>query len=368
MSAPGPEGAFLRSIHRRDGNCDFYFVANVADSAATLTCSFPVAGKQPELWDPVWGTTRDLPDFKQNGSNIEVPLTFAPAQSYFIVFQKGAGGGGNAKLPNFPDLVSEMELAGARTVSFDPAWGGPQSATFNGLEDWTQRLEPGIRYYSGSAAYSLGFSAAPGSSNRRRYLDLGVVKHLAAVKLNGTDLGVLWTAPWRVEITGALRNGENSLEVTVTNVWANRLIGDEREPPDCVWSPGHGRGRFPKGVSGLVLKRRETPLHPDAIRSPPGTTSRKTRRWNLPACWDRCGCSPKFKRSGLGKGGAHVPLPKRVESRSDRTRVPCRRPLSPRGSALLPRNPSTQGATPNHHLILNHAAPGLDGAGVACPV
>jgi len=155
-------------------------------------------------------------------------------------------------------------MPGPWTVRFDPergpfgaAPGGrPGEFIFDKLEDWTKRSEPGIRYYSGTTVYSSSFVCPAGAARRPCFLDLGQVNFLARVRINHRDLGVAWTAPWGVAIpAGLLREGPNSLEIEITNVWANRLIGDEQEPEDCEWLPAHvfgpnlcgGRylGRFP---------------------------------------------------------------------------------------------------------------------------
>ena len=105
---------------------------------------------------------------------------------------------------------------------------------FERLEDWTKRSEEGIRYYSGIATYRRAFDLGDELpvEGARTYLDLGTVHHVAAIRLNGKDLGVVWTAPWRVEVTGMLRTSGNELEVDVANLWPNRLIGDARLPPE----------------------------------------------------------------------------------------------------------------------------------------
>ena len=130
-------------------------------------------------------------------------------------------------------IPQSMELTGPWEVRFDPKWGGPESATFDPLEDWSKRSEEGIRYYSGTASYRKTFtlSSQPSSLNRL-FLDLGKVAVMAEVKLNGHDLGILWKPPFRVEVTNALKPGENVLEVKVVNLWINRLIGDEQLPED----------------------------------------------------------------------------------------------------------------------------------------
>ena len=119
--------------------------------------------------------------------------------------------------------------------------GRPAQVTFDKLTDWTQRSDESIKYFSGTAVYTKSFDSpdAIGPETKSRiWLDLGTVHALAQVRLNGTELGVVWTAPWRVDITSAVRTKGNELEIKVTNVWANRLIGDEQQPADCEWGKG----------------------------------------------------------------------------------------------------------------------------------
>lgn len=241
-------GVELKSIHRRDGDTDIFFIANVGSRGGTVHCEFPVQAKQPELWDPVWGSMRDLPDFKGTASATEVALDFAPGQSFFLVFQKPVAARGEGRR-NFPALTAQTEVSGPWTVAFDPHWGGPASTVFEHLEDWTQRPETGIRYYSGTAVYKKTIALSAPIAGKRVYLDIGTVKHIAEVTVNGTNLGVLWTAPWRIDVTEAIKVGENRIEIAVTNVWANRLIGDEHEPADVIWELGD-----PKFNSGYFLK------------------------------------------------------------------------------------------------------------------
>ena len=125
-------------------------------------------------------------------------------------------------------MNSVLTLDGSWQVSFDPKWGGPEKVTFDALEDWSQRAEDGIKFYSGTAVYQKTFDL-PGqilTSGQTTFLDLGRVKNLARVKLNGRDLGVVWCVPWCVETTGVLKAGANRLEIEVANLWPNRLIGD----------------------------------------------------------------------------------------------------------------------------------------------
>jgi hypothetical protein len=122
-------------------------------------------------------------------------------------------------------------LEGPWNVSFNPKFGGPRNIDFNLLQDWTTHEIRGIRYYSGIASYKKSFSVN-NLDNENYYLDLGEVNDIARVKLNGKDVGVIWCAPWRIDITEALQEGENKLEIEVANRWINRLLGDKSEPEE----------------------------------------------------------------------------------------------------------------------------------------
>jgi hypothetical protein len=142
----------------------------------------------------------------------------------------------SATLRNFPATKSALDLDGGWEVRFDPKWGGPTSIVFDKLEDWTKRPEEGIRFHSGTATYRKTFDLPKSFITKHilppMYLDLGVVKDLAEIRLNGKRLGVVWTAPWRVDIRGAVKRHGNELEIDVVNEWPNRLIGDSRLPAD----------------------------------------------------------------------------------------------------------------------------------------
>ena len=226
------KGAEFDWIHRRDGETEIYFVSNQSARDATAHVVFRVGGKRPELWDAVTGRICDLLDYRDEKGRTIVPLHFAPRQSWFVVFRKTATGNSGAKLANFPKLAVVQELAGPWTVVFDTQSGGHERVTFEKLEDWITRPEDGIRYYSGTATYRTALEARIQDWRSVIFLDLGVVRNVARVRLNGRDLGIVWTAPWRVEVTGALKSGTNELEIEVANLWPNRLIGDATLPRD----------------------------------------------------------------------------------------------------------------------------------------
>jgi hypothetical protein len=122
-----------------------------------------------------------------------------------------------------------MTLDKPWTVAFDPKWGGPAKTEFATLTDWTQHAAEGIRHYSGTTTYQTTFDLS--TINGRLILDLGNVLDLATVKLNGKNLGTVWTAPWQVDLGTAAKTGSNTLEITITNPWNNRLVGDLKLPP-----------------------------------------------------------------------------------------------------------------------------------------
>ena len=130
-------------------------------------------------------------------------------------------------------VPAPLELSGSWEVSFDPKWGGPEQVLFDSLMDWSKRDEMGIRHYSGAATYRKKFNfKGPASKSDRQYLDLGKVAVMAQVKMNGKALGTLWKPPFELDVTDALKAGENLLEVEVVNLWINRMIGDELLPED----------------------------------------------------------------------------------------------------------------------------------------
>lgn len=248
-------GEDIRYIHRRDDAADFYFIANRKEESQSATCHFRVRGRQPEWWNPITGEQRDLPQFGENGGRTSITVKLAPFESGFVVFrhpQKQQPGAGK----NFPEWKPIMTLTGPWQVSFDPKWGGPENVVFHSLDDWSKRPEPGIRYYSGKAVYRMTFDSTAGSLNGRYVLSLGRVENLASVRLNGRDLGIVWCDPWKIAIPqGVLQERNNKVEITVANLWINRLIGDSNLPQEkrLTWVPGNPfRPDSPLQKSGLL--------------------------------------------------------------------------------------------------------------------
>lgn len=227
----------LRYTHRTAPGWDIYFVANKTDEPLNANCVFRCDKGRPELWDPITGDVRALPVFTQGNGQTNIPLQFEPVQSYFIVFNKSEAVAPVSEKENFPQIKSLQTLNAPWTVAFDPQWGGPEKIVFDSLADWTTRPEEGIKYYSGIAVYRQQFNLLDSdfkNNNTRILLDLGDVKNMAGITLNGKNLGVAWTYPWQVDITDVVRQQNNDLEISVANLWPNRLIGDEQLPDDGI--------------------------------------------------------------------------------------------------------------------------------------
>lgn len=220
-------------FHRKSGDADIFFVSNQAQSTLAIEPVFRVSGLQPEWWDPVSGGSKILHEFTIQSSGIKIPLALQPLQSGFVVFRKRINAGIVSSAPNFPVARLIQKIEGDWSVSFDTAMQGKKNPVlFHQLEDWSKSQDDSIKNYSGTAVYRKGFVAAEMNHGERIYLDLGRVAVMAKVRLNGKDAGTVWTAPWRVDITNAIRAGKNELEIEVVNTWVNRLIGDSKLPAE----------------------------------------------------------------------------------------------------------------------------------------
>ena len=225
-----PSGAELLYVHRKLSSSDVYWVNSRSDKAETVQATFRVSGKLPQLWHPETGKTEPV-SYQVAEGRTTVTLILAPNDAVFVVFQQPATKS-SVTLP----VKAEKEVAaftGSWAVSFQPNRGAPASATFDQLTSYTENSDAGIKYFSGTATYTkiITIPAAALARGSQLWIDLGEVKNLAEVSVNGKALGVVWKKPFRVDATGALRAGENKLEVKVVNLWVNRLIGDAQ--PDA---------------------------------------------------------------------------------------------------------------------------------------
>ena len=225
--------AYLDYIHRSAGTTQIYFTANRSTNGVAAKGIFRVSGKTPELWNAVTGERRNASEWSEKDGLTTIPLNFAPCGSSFVVFRKNEYPPTRVakNTPSTPSTVTTLQ--GPWKVQFDPKWGGPEAVIFSTLDDWTHRPELGIRYYSGKAKYVNTFdfpeSAMP-KNDSRIWLDLGEVRELASVRVNGRDCGTIWCPPFRADITDAVKAGTNNLEISVVNFWPNRIIGDDAQP------------------------------------------------------------------------------------------------------------------------------------------
>jgi hypothetical protein len=219
-----------------------------------------VSGHRPELWDPLTTEQRPLPDFSQTDGRTTIPLEFAANQSFFVIFRSTTE---NKKIAgnNFPRWSRSIEIPGPWKVRFESSRGAPEQTAFETLIDWTKHADPGIQHFSGVATYTTRFEWNPPSEEAEKrplVLDLGRVEVMAQVRLNGRDLGVVWTLPFRADATPALKQGTNTLEIRVANLWPNRLIADSGLPQDqqitrTTWNPfTKDAPLLPSGLLGPV--------------------------------------------------------------------------------------------------------------------
>ncbi len=255
-------------IHYTIDQGDVYFISNQTTERKKIECQFRVSGLQPELWDALTGEIREAKAFTQKEGLTKVPLTLEPYGAIIVVFNKQIDKNKQGVAErNYSDYKTVKDITGAWKVNFDPKWGGPESVTFPELIDWTKHSDDGVKYYSGTAVYNKTFyiDFEP-QMDKQYFLLLESVKDvgIAEVRINGRDKGILWTKPFRIEISNELKKGENTLKIKVVNSWYNRVAGDEMSP---------NKKRFT--TTNIVVKndfrgrpRNVIPLEPSGLLGP----------------------------------------------------------------------------------------------------
>jgi hypothetical protein len=214
-------------VHRKLDDVDIYFVDNRSDREAIIGATFRVSGREPELWRAETGSAEPATYAIQDGRTI-VPLRLEPWGMVFVVFAKPA-----TETSRIVPEAKEANLAtmsGSWKVEFQSGRGAPESIVMDELTDWSKSADAGVKYFSGVATYTGTLEASPDwfGGGSRLWLDLGDVKNLAVVIVNGQEIGQGWHAPYRLDVTGALKPGANEIKVKAANAWVNRLIGDEQ--------------------------------------------------------------------------------------------------------------------------------------------
>ncbi|QEC53093.1 glycosyl hydrolase family 2 [Anseongella ginsenosidimutans] len=243
-------------IHRTLPEGEIYFLSNQSDREISIDPVFRVQGKTPELWNAIHGTVRDLPEFKSMENGTAVPLKLDAYESAFVIFRKEPAPGTTGERLNFPEPLKALEINNTWQVQFDPGSRGPaEPVAFDTLTDWSKHPDPAIAHYSGTAVYHNSFQLD--RPEGRVVLDLGAVVALAKVKVNGKEVGGVWTPPYKVDITEAVQEGENKVEIKVVNTWVNRLIGDLKKPEEQR-----------KTWTYINPYAAESPLHPAGLLGP----------------------------------------------------------------------------------------------------
>ena len=291
-------GKGINYIHRKTSREAIYFFYNPDSVARTLDCSFAIDGKLPELWNPMTGDVQRCAQFLSRAGRTRLPVHLAAEASVFVVFRSPSTGvdavvspsekmaqplrfsltadnktvievaengtypiqfqSGKQETITVSDLPNPIGLTNPWSVQFDKTPDFDGTVTFATLTNWTTNSLDAVKYYAGTATYTTTF-ALPARSKKphlRYTLDLGNVAIAAKIRLNGTDLGVLWKAPFMVDITDALTEGSNTLTVAVTNNWTNRLIGDERFPDASGYSVNN------KSMPAWYTSQRKTARQP----------------------------------------------------------------------------------------------------------
>lgn len=272
--------ANIKIAHRHAADADIYFLSNQSDKAQSISVSFRISGKQPELWQAEDGSISAAPVWNDKDGRTTVSLNLKEIQSVFVVFRKAAskadhlvsaseknlntnwdiltGKSGSHVLCTSEAVSVELvyasgkqktvdakpnapvELSGSWKVAFAPKTDQMFELVFPELIDFSKHSNTSVNYFAGTATYSKKITIDAASMKAGTILDLGEMNDIAEVRVNGKSAGVVWYPPYRTDITGLLVTGENDLEILVTTNWANRLIGDEQETADFEW--GNDRG------------------------------------------------------------------------------------------------------------------------------
>jgi hypothetical protein len=216
----------LLFVHRSLPPAEIYWVDHRNNRAETVEASFRVSGMVPELWHADTGV-REPVTYRTEGLRTVVPLQLNAWDAVFVVFRPGSA---PSRTVTEPPETRVAAVEGPWTVHFQAGRGAPDSITLASLSSWHENSDAGVRYFSGTGTYANSIQA-PGDwfqKGARLWLDLGDVKNLAEVSVNGKAMGIAWKPPFRVDVTDALKPGANAIEIRVTNLWVNRLIGDEQ--------------------------------------------------------------------------------------------------------------------------------------------
>jgi hypothetical protein len=243
-------------VHRKLEDGDIYWVSNTNNRPEILEATFRVQGKDPELWHAESGVIEPA-SYSTAKGRTAVPLRLDPNDAVFVVFRK-VSAAPSRTLP-VSAKACLTSISGPWDVAFQADRGAPAKIIIDSLSSWSDNSDPGVKYFSGTATYTKSIQAPadwfkPGA---KLWLDLGDVKNIAQVSVNGRPLGIFWKTPFRIDVTSALKAGANTLEIKVTNLWVNRLIGDQQPNVTKKYT-----------YTALQFYRAESPLLPSGLIGP----------------------------------------------------------------------------------------------------
>ena len=248
----------LQWTHRRDNGTDIYFLANTLPASVTQRVSLRGRKGAPQLWHPDTGKTETAASWDYQNDCTLVDITLDPHGSVFIIANDSAAPAAPGFRPVEIKPIDSLTVQQPWTLTFQPGRGAPASVKMMTLTPWNESEDNGVKYFSGTATYTTAFICPRRFlKGQSCWLSLGNVKNCAVVIINGHRCEALWKPPFKVDVTPWLQKGKNSLRIEVTNLWKNRMIGDEFEKDDVEWSdmlyysyaPGNPPiGRFMKSI------------------------------------------------------------------------------------------------------------------------
>jgi hypothetical protein len=262
-SDAGSYAKHVAFLHRKSAEKDIYFISNQLDKVRELSFYFDIKNNSPVIYDAVTNDTLKVNNWSVSSGKTALALKLEPNQSLFILFERPTNETKSGNGSNWASFKIIQDISRDWQAKFDPAYGGPlQPVIFDELLDWTKSTDTLVKYYSGTAIYTRNFTFN-GNIQGRIWIDLGEFSSIAGLRINGVDCGTLWTAPHRLEISKAIKQGENQITVEIANTWGNRLIGDSKLPLykriTNTTAPFRlaGKPLYPAGLIGPVLIQSE---------------------------------------------------------------------------------------------------------------
>ncbi len=220
--------------HRTMPGIDIYFLSNQSNEKIDIKPTFRVIARKPQIWDALTGDIRLLHDYEQSAQGTRVPLVLEPGQSQFVVFTEQSAGDTHAGYTgNFPSRRALMNVNGPWSVVFDnPVIDVHLEQTFDTLSDWSVSDSKAIKYYSVTAQYDTEFTIKSIPAGKDIFINLGKVRVMAEVTVNGKFAGGTWMHPYVLNLTDLVKPGKNTLKIEVVNLWRNFLVKEKGLPKD----------------------------------------------------------------------------------------------------------------------------------------